>query len=251
VKIGVNDLTRELVRTEAAVLTHLRSLDLDPIRPPRLLHSGPWAEGTELLVVEALPVWGVAPDSATEADAMRIDAMRAVASAEGVDSDRSALDTYLSSLEARVGKLGDGPTPNVLRTVLQQVRGAGRALPIGAWHGDWNAGNLAIRDGRVLMWDWERYTTGVPVGFDALHYELTRAYVPKVRSASAAAAHVRTRAAEILRPFGIEPADAATVWRLYATEIATRFLGDGQETAQSDLGRVAGWIGEAVPDAVG
>ena len=53
-----------------------------------------------------------------------------------------------------------------------ESRPARRRLAFGAWHGDWTPWNMASTAGGLLVWDWERFATGVPVGFDALHYWL-------------------------------------------------------------------------------
>ena len=43
-------------------------------------------------------------------------------------------------------------------------------LPLGAWHGDWTPWNMSRRRGRLQLWDWERFETGVPLGLDRCHY---------------------------------------------------------------------------------
>src|SRR5690606_19279441 len=45
-------------------------------------------------------------------------------------------------------------------------------LTLGAWHGDWTPWNMAWDGTQVLLWDFERFATGVPVGFDRVHYAL-------------------------------------------------------------------------------
>jgi hypothetical protein len=45
-------------------------------------------------------------------------------------------------------------------------------LTLGAWHGDWTPWNMAWDGTQVLLWDFERFATGVPVGFDLVHYRL-------------------------------------------------------------------------------
>ena len=40
----------------------------------------------------------------------------------------------------------------------------------GSWHGDWTPWNMSRTGTRVLLWDWEHFAHGVPLGFDALHY---------------------------------------------------------------------------------
>ena len=40
----------------------------------------------------------------------------------------------------------------------------------GSWHGDWTPWNMARSGQRVLLWDWERFETDVPIGLDRCHY---------------------------------------------------------------------------------
>ena len=55
-KLGVNRLTRRLVRAETSALVTLRYLRLSTVDTPRVLHTGRW-RGHQVLVQEALPTW--------------------------------------------------------------------------------------------------------------------------------------------------------------------------------------------------
>ena len=41
---------------------------------------------------------------------------------------------------------------------------------VGAWHGDFTPWNMSRHGSRLLLWDWERFETGVPHGMDRVHY---------------------------------------------------------------------------------
>ena len=241
-KVGVNALTRELVRREVAVLTRLEDQDLGPVRAPRVRYAGQWHADTELMVVDALPVWRPEPTAAGAVETARIAAMRAVAGFGGVRTDAESLDDYLTDLAGRVRALDPSPYVGPLLGALDRVRHSGLAIPVGAWHGDWTDGNMAVRDDTVLLWDWERFADGVPVGFDALHFHFNRAMGTPTWSAAEATATVRDRSAGLLAPFGVPPAVAPAVWTLYAAEIATRFLTDRLDRTTSKLGRVSEWL---------
>ena len=101
-------------------------------------------------------------------------------------------------------------------------------LRLGAWHGDWTPWNTAVVADTVLAWDWERFTGGVPVGFDALHYDLQPRALAQVDAAGAAAADSVRRAPGLLAPLGVPAGSAPTVAVLYLVEILTRYVGDGQ-----------------------
>ncbi len=78
---------------------------------------------------------------------------------------RGAADRSLSNLGSAGAEMAD---------YLVQIRSAEpeKVFELGAWHGDWTAWNCAAaaQADQVLVWDWERYTEGVPRGFDALHH---------------------------------------------------------------------------------
>jgi len=80
----------------------------------------------------------------------------------------------------------------------------------------------------VLAWDWERFAAGVPVGFDALHYDLQPRALGQVDAAGAAAADSVRRAPGLLAPLGVPAGSAPAVAVLYLVEILTRYVGDGQ-----------------------
>jgi hypothetical protein len=246
VKVSIDAITRELVRAETAALRSLAGLDLAPVRLPAVRYAGRWHDGAELLVVEALPVWQ--PETANEKvkKATRLSAMRAVARAGGTHSTPPGQSAYLAALAARIDRLGDHPCVQALRGAVDTARASERPIAFGAWHGDWNGGNMAVRDGQVLLWDWERYATGVPIGFDALHFELQRAVSARGLAVVDAAIQMRARADDVLAPFGVDARDAITVWSLYAAEIATRYLGDRQEQGELALGQVTAWLPPAL-----
>ncbi len=119
--------------------------------------------------------------------------------------------------------------------------GSSRRLPAGAWHGDWNPGNCAVVRDRVLVWDWERYETGVPAGFDALHLCLQSA-IGSGADPSAAAGRMMAEAAELLAPFGVAPVDARLVGMLYLWGLGARYAKDDQVAAGAAVGRLETWL---------
>jgi hypothetical protein len=241
VKVGVNALTRALVVAEAEVLRRIEGRDLGGVRAPRVLRTEPW-NTVELLVLDALPVWGTHGRS-IEAGA-QVAAMRAVAGAATMR--RLADSPYLDALAARVAALGDRPGVAVLAQTVRNARLTEAKLPFAAWHGDWNGGNTAVRDDQVLLWDWERYDSDVPLGFDMVHYELHEEVTVRGTDPGPASSAMVRRCASLLAPFGLDADQARVVTALYFAEIATRYLGDGQEQGSTRLGRAGEWIGEAL-----
>ncbi|MER5419865.1 hypothetical protein [Streptosporangium roseum] len=110
-----------------------------------------------------------------------------------------------------------------------------------AWHGDFSPWNIARgADGRLLVWDWERFATGVPLGFDAVHHFFQRA-LRRTRPATAARACV-ARALPILAPFGLSAAEARLTAIRYLIALADRHAADGH----APLGPAEHWLNPAV-----
>ncbi|NUP81034.1 MAG: hypothetical protein HOV96_26155, partial [Nonomuraea sp.] len=95
-------------------------------------------------------------------------------------------------------------------------------------------------DGRLLVWDWERYETGVPYGFDAVHHFFQRA-LRRMRPAQAARACV-ARAARELAPLGLSAATARQTAMRYLIALADRHAADGH----CPLGPPESWLNPAV-----
>jgi hypothetical protein len=129
------------------------------------------------------------------------------------------------------------------------VSAAAPVLEFGAWHGDWNGANSAVlADGRVLVWDWERFDPDVPVGFDAVHLAVQDAITRRGTAPRRAATDVLVAASALLEPFGVAQSEASLVAVLYLIELAVRYLRDGQARAGARLGRVAEWLVPAVEE---
>jgi len=97
--------------------------------------------------------------------------------------------------------------------------------------------------GRGLMvWDWERFTCGVPHGFDALHYWLQTELRAGHRDPRAAAARCIEDAPGLLAPFGIDARTARLTATLYLADLSTRYLADRQAQAGAPLGAPGTWL---------
>lgn len=237
-KVGVTDLTCDLVRTEAAALAAFATLPLDRLAVPRLLHHGQW-RGHEVLVQEGLSGSGPAANWAQLAGAMA-----ELARVRDVTRQPVAQSPYWLALRPRLrGCAQQDLAASVLQALSAlEPAAAATSLAFGSWHGDWTPWNMTMRRGRVMVWDWERFETGVPVGFDAIHYRLQQAVSRNDVAPQDAAEATLAGAAGALAPFGIEAAAAPLVATLYLAEIATRYLHDGQAEAGARLGDVGNWL---------
>lgn len=247
-KIAVDDLTDSLVRAETDALRRLAGATGDAVQVPGLLHSGTWLGGA-LLVQSALPVW-LPRRVATPA---RIAA--AVAAVGGVDRrDGVALTTsdHWTDLVDRVRRLPAGEAAARLRDLVRRLDAAASDvhLATGGSHGDFTPWNLAVVEDRVLVWDWERFRTGVPEGTDLLHHALQEDLVARLTEPRESARRVLAGAADRLAPLGVPPRSAAVTALTYGADLAARYLTDRQQEAGARLGDVGSWLLPALQDAL-
>jgi len=140
-KVGINPLTRRLVRAERAALARLEQADLADISLPRVLHHDQW-HGLEVLVLSAVPAWTrrqPLPPARLAA------AMNAVARVDGLHSGLLRGSAYLRQLRDRLASADKGPEQAALMWALDTLatRSGQTALTYGAWHGDWAPWNMA------------------------------------------------------------------------------------------------------------
>jgi len=127
----------------------------------------------------------------------------------------------------------------------------GSILTFGCWHGDLTPWNLAYTSAGLLVWDWERFAVGVPVGFDALHYWLqARVVRPRCDPAEAAALCVAI-APELLAALDVPPAQARLTALAYLAELSVRYLADRQAEAGARLGAPDRWLMPAIEAGIG
>lgn len=239
-KVGLTDLARHLAATEATALKAL-GRRRGMLTTPDLVHFGEWRDHT-VLVQTALDL----VDAPVRVDDdVRRAAMRELATLNGVRTEPWVASSYLLRLSARVRALPASPLTLRMRLAVDELAGVRSGVRLGTWHGDWTAWNMAVRDGRALVWDWERYETDVPLGFDALHY----AFMPALKAATgveAAGVRLLARAPALLEGFGVAPDEAHRVAASYLLDLATRYLTDRQAETGVGGGAVASWLEPAL-----
>ncbi|MEV4095329.1 hypothetical protein [Streptosporangium saharense] len=110
-----------------------------------------------------------------------------------------------------------------------------------AWHGDLSPWNVArAADGRLLVWDWERFGTGVPLGFDAVHHLFHR--LLRRNGPATAARACLAQALPALAPFGLSCAEARLTVIRYLIALADRHAADGH----APLGPPERWLNPVV-----
>ena len=156
-KLARNELTGDLVRRETAALHLLGGLPLRTLAVPDVLADTTW-RGQPLLVMSPVlsrPGRGAPP----------LEAMRELADATG-RSTQPLRQTAWWSTQVRDASPDLGP-------VLDRVAQRYGDVPVdtAGSHGDWTEWNNGrLPDGRIGVWDWERFESGVPVGLDLTHW---------------------------------------------------------------------------------
>ncbi len=238
-KLGTGPLTQRLVRDETNALIALGKSGLSKLTVPDVLHAGQW-RGLQVLVQSALPVWlPRAPLTPRRLAAAMVD----IAGCCGYSSGPLAGSAYWAELRTRLAAVQDRSEGAALASAAELLGGhAGTTtFRYGAWHGDWAPWNMANLADALLVWDWERFAQGVPVGFDAIHHELQRRIQSSGDAAGAVEATVRG-AGELLAPFGVSGAAQEMTALLYLVDLATRYLTDRQAEAGARLGVLGTWL---------
>ncbi|WP_328465188.1 hypothetical protein OHA21_42930 [Actinoplanes sp. NBC_00393] len=238
-KLGTGPLTQRLVKAETAALTALGTSQLTKLTVPRVLHAGQWRD-MQVLIQSALPVWlPRAPLTQRRLTAAMLD----IAGCCGYTTGPLTSSAYWHELRGRLAAVADRAEGAGLAAAVDVLaaHSGETALRYGAWHGDWAPWNMANLTDALLVWDWERFATGVPLGFDAVHHELQKR-IQSTGDARAAVEATVQRADELLAPFGVAPVAREITALLYLVDLAVRYLTDRQAEAGARLGVLGTWL---------
>jgi hypothetical protein len=248
VKVGVDPLTCRLVRAESRALGTLADAGLRRTTVAEVLHSGEW-NGLELLVQSPLPV----SESRARPSAEQVGAAQVEVAAIGrSDGGPLAASAYWADLTGRIAVLPDTAAAATLSELSARIeKEFGEvSLDLGAWHGDWTPWNTAVSGDRLLVWDWERFSVGVPLGYDALHWALQTDLVNHLADPGEAARQSLVRAGSVLERFELSTDQVRATAVGYLAELAARYLADRQAEAGARLGDVGTWLLPAVARAL-
>ncbi|WP_371782937.1 hypothetical protein [Streptosporangium subroseum] len=255
VKIGDTDRARELISSEARTLDLLAGMPLKTVVPPTVLHHGSW-RGLSVLALTPLPVRrGPIPESLL-VDAIAEIARIPVPASPGLQPPVIQPPRSRLSGPQHPGLQHPGPQTHDRRPSSPEPAESRLLWPLPAgpqhlgslsrgrlfaWHGDFAPWNIARgADERLLVWDWERFGTGVPLGFDAVHHFFHRAL--RRTDPTAAAMACLAQALPTLAPFGLSAAEARLTAIRYLITLADRHAADGHEP----LGPPARWLSPVV-----
>lgn len=229
-KLSTNELTRMLVAHEGDSLTRLLHAPLGSVQVPRPLHWGSW-QGETLLVLEPVPTGTPPPGQGVPTSAMA-DVARALGTRYVPVQTISAglRDSLLASQAAQ-------RQPSLLAALdAIDALGGEEQVEIGASHGDWSLWNMSTRGSHVAVWDWERFQTSVPVGFDAVHFTLEQ-LLPVATDGPDLARRMGPPLTRALPEMGVRKELAALVTCLYLAHILTRYTIEGGDTPGPRLER--------------
>ena len=222
VKLAWNDLTTTLLAHEQGVLTNLATRQLGPVEIPRVLGAG-LVDGISWLALSP-----VRTHFARRA-LTHLDAADAIARACGVDESSLGHTDLTEALTRRANGL-----PLAAAAVERLLNDHGsRSLTIGSWHGDFVPWNMSTGKSAVAVWDWERFASGVPVGFDRLHFAMQVAVHRTGLSVAQAISTTRAAVPSLLS--NVEPAGRAATFDAYAAEMLIRYEHDALESPNPNL----------------
>ncbi|MFY9934458.1 MAG: hypothetical protein WAK82_41265, partial [Streptosporangiaceae bacterium] len=246
-KLSINPLTRDLIRAECAALDTLAAAGLHGLTAPRVLHHGQW-QGHDVLIMSALPTWRRRKPLRPGQLAAAMTELAAVGGLTRAPLDADSV--FLARLRSRLAVSPDGPDRDALETIVVGLAATGAELSFGSWHGDWTGWNMASTARELLVWDWERFSQPVPLGFDCLHHRLQFAVVRRHQPPEAAAAQAIRSAPAELAPLGVPAPEAHLTAVAYLTELSVRYLADRQAEAGARLGRPGTWLIPAIEQAM-
>jgi hypothetical protein len=235
-KVATNPLTSRLVTAEADALAHLASASWSSVVVPRVLDRRDF-NGWPTLVLDPLPVW--APGRPAKPAEVRAAAAEIAACAPPTTSSL-ADSPYWHQLQSQMEQVASPDHRAALhRTAADIVRTAGSTqLAFGAGHGDFTPWNMWWTRSGLLIWDWERFSTAVPIGADLEHYRLQEMLlVEKVDHATAARRLVANSSAPLIAA-------------LHLFALAARYDADDQAAAGSRLPPTSQWLLPAVTEAL-
>ena len=224
VKAAWNDLTKGLVRNEAAVLGDLavagpEGAGPSTFTPPALIAAGPWGD-LELIAASALPN-AARPDAAAVFDPP-MPVIAEIAGLWGRSTGRLGASPYWAGVRAR---LAAAPAPSeTLRGAVDWVEGryGGVTMAFGGWHGDFTPWNMARLDGATYLWDWER-AAPAPAGLDLVHFLFQSVCRFDHRPPAEAVALCSKRTPELLRRLDVPLDSERALWAVYRLELLFRY----------------------------
>ena len=234
IKVGWNDVTRSLIRHEAASLLAVAGMDVaggaegaGALRVPRVLHHENWY-GREVLAVSDI---GGSPWYRRRRTGLPASVTWQVGRALGVERRILGTSEFWLMLSGRAERLVghealEGPMAAALARIRDKVESwhASAELDFGLMHGDWAPWNMASTGSSLAVWDWERSRIRGPIGFDGLFFRFQVDLWIRRLPPDQALARTLRRLSETMAASGAVPEAGPAVLRLVVLEVALRQL---------------------------
>jgi len=213
----------DALRRERANLHRIAALDPRLVEWPAVLHHGPWRD-LELLTLS--PLVG---DATTKTRAHAPSAAMRTLALSAEQGHQMLADTELTRrLNTEVERLTDSAQRRQLHSALEvTIARLGEVkVPIGCWHGDWVPWNMTSRGDHVLLWDWEHFAEGVPIGLDGIHYRAQQLRMFKGTDRRVEDRWVREATEWLLNTFQLAMPQIRATILAYLLEVNLRYLRD-------------------------
>jgi hypothetical protein len=231
-KVGWTTPTGRLVANEARAVRRLDAEDPTDgrVAVPRLLAETTWS-GAHVTCLRPLPrsVRRYRGDASGSGAALaRVCGPVSVLPLAESDWWRRARDAIGSSalLDGAAPGPRTGLPPDLasgLAAYADALAGAGRPVPMAAWHGDWVPWNLATDGTTTHVFDLEHWAPCAPWGFDLAHWAFQTALVTRGASATEAAAAADASVSS-WPDAGVQVPHGRYVVSLYLLELAVRTM---------------------------
>ena len=223
-KFGSEAMTDDLVAHEGAILERFEGVDM-PVIMPRLLYSGTWAGGRNVLITAPLQLVPLKRDARDAHRAADIFASRNFV-VNSTLSDSAYWRRVVDSATSSGDHGGSRATLLASITRIEEVWGDSH-LDFGASHGDWARANLGMIEGRIAALDWERCTELAPRGIDVAHFALSEGSLSLLGKSLFGRSLYIERAAESVRQYlrsaGLPVGNAEPLIMLALLEMVIRF----------------------------
>jgi hypothetical protein len=233
-KVGGTPLTSRLVREEADALAALNSLpggSLNSLHVPQLLHHGLWRD---FEIVVQSPLYG-RTHRHRRATRVPLEAMRELGHALGVTAAPLTSGAYWTAVRQGLKAFDPQTSAEFLRIADRIERTVTTDLLFGSWHGDWTPWNMAWTRGRAMVWDWERFSSTVPLGLDLVHYLVQCALTDRVHGWEDATTQVAADLPRLLPRLDVPAESADVLVILHLLTLASRYGVDMAEVNSERL----------------
>lgn len=239
-KLAINELTSSLIRCEAEAISRLTARNLQHLSTPRVLSFGRWHD-SDLIVQSAAAPGG----SNTRLRRLLPEATQELAGSFGIVESEWTQSEYRTRLFERVSAHGAASHAGTILQTLHWLDEELRAelVQFGSWHGDWAPWNMTSTESQVIAWDWEHFESGMPVGFDAVHFDLSEQLFDGGTSVVDAFSSVLEGRRGDLTSSACSGIGRSQVVTLYVLEIVTRYLERGEDlVGGTRLSRIDEWL---------